>query len=497
MALWHIGRTLRKLSQPQQSISFLRQAVEVRPEEPELRVDLGMACLEANQLEDAVEHFCAATTLKPDWAEAWSQLGYTQGLAKHYEEAEASLHHALTLPADRTETLNRLGIVVRAQGRTDEAIEYYLKSIELTPGHFNAWSNLGHALKSQNKLVEALVAFRQALVIEPDNPGAKLDQALAMLLNGELSQTAWLRYEYRWVKFRHSPTRGLPQPLWWGEDTLTGKSILLYAEQGLGDTIQFVRYVPLVAARGATIYLEVQPVLKPLLSLVSGAVSVFGRGEPLPSFDFQCPLLSLPFALQTRLDSIPAQIPYVQAPADRVELWATRLGVAKGFRVGVVWRGNPRHTNDANRSIPFEKFQRLFEVESVEFINLSLGLTELETQVFASNPACRNLSSQITDFADTAAVVAQLDLVVTVDTSVAHLAGAMGKPFWLLLPFAPDWRWLLHRTDSLWYPTARLFRQPEAKNWDAVITAVSNELRLQTSAATPRPTTVGVPGAQP
>jgi tetratricopeptide (TPR) repeat protein len=496
MALWYIGRTLLKLSQPQRSIPFLRQAAEARPEAPEPRFDLGMAYLGVNRPEDAVERLRAAITLKPGWAEAWSYLGYAQSVAKHYEEAEASLHHALTLPYYRAETLNHLGVVVRAQGRQDEAIEHYLKAIELCPALFQAWCNLGNALKDQNKLDEALVAYRQALVIEPKNPVARFNQAIALLLKGELGKEAWLKYEYRWVTLNQSPNRGFQQPLWRGEDAVAGKSILLFAEQGLGDTIQFVRYAPLVAARGATVHLEMQPALKSLLSSVPGIASIIGKGEPLPPFDLQCPLLSLPFALQTQLDSIPAKIPYVQASADRVQKWAARFPTGAAFRVGVVWRGNPKHGNDANRSIHFETFRRVFEAEVGEFVCLQLNLTEPEAQVFATHPACRNPSNQIADFADTAAIVAHLDLVVAVDTSVAHLAGAMGKPVWLLLPFAPDWRWLLQREDSPWYPTMRLFRQPTAGDWDAVITTICDELRRQATAVEAPPAdAVGVLGA--
>jgi len=475
LALWHMGRTLLKLGQPKQSVDFLTRAVEERPDSPETLFDLSMAHIGIKQFEEAVGRLRRITELRPDWGQAWSYLGFALDSLRRIEEAEPILRRALTCPDFRAETYNHLGLNLSKLGRTDEAAECFLKAIELQPALFQAWSNLGNTLKEQDKLDEALVAYSHALRIDPKNPIVRFNQGIVMLMKGNICQEAWLKYEFRWLALQHSPNRGFKQPLWRGED-LNGKSILLFAEQGLGDTIQFIRFVPQVIARGGTVHVEVQPALKPLMASLPGVVSVIGTGEPLPPFDFQCPFLSLPFALHTELQSIPAPVPYVHAPQDKVRDWSERLPKGSLLRVGVVWRGNPKHTNDANRSVPFEMFRPLFDVEECEFVCLQVGLTERETSVFASHSACRDLSGQIKDFADTAGIVSSLDLVVTVDTSVAHLAGAMGRPVWLLVPFTPDWRWMLDREDSPWYPTFRIFRQKTARDWPAVIGAVRRKL---------------------
>jgi tetratricopeptide (TPR) repeat protein len=481
LALWHFGRALTRLKQPQKSIPILQQAAALRPTAPEPLYDLAWAWLGADRVEEAIKQFEAAIALKPAWVEAWSALGYAQGKVRRFAEAEASLRRALELKPDHGETFNRLGIVLGAQGRCEEACEYFFKAIEIAPKSFQAWSNLAGNLKALNKMTEALVAYEHALAVDPKNSTVKYNQAIAGLTKGDLRREVWLKYDYRWVVLNKSPQRGFTQPLWRGEP-LAGKTILLHSEQGLGDTIQFVRYAAPIAAMGATVHVEVQPPLASLLAGLPGAASVIAWGEPLPDFDYQCPLLSLPFAMDTKLDTIPAGVPYVHAPVDRVSTWQQRLGPRRGFRVGMVWRGNPKHSNDANRSMPFELYRRICEVPGCEFVCLQIKLNETESAYFASNPACVDLTEQIADFSDTAAIISQLDVVVTVDTSVAHLAGAMGKPVWLLLPFSPDWRWLLDRDDSPWYPGMRLFRQPAIGDWLGVVVSVSEQLARQASA---------------
>lgn len=485
LALWHIGRALNRLKQPQQSIAFLQQAVAARPEAAEPLYDLGMAFVAADRPTEAIAHLETAVALKPKGVDGWSALGYALGKARRYTEAEAALHRALELRPDHGESYNRMGIVLGAQGRCDEATEYFLKAIKISPRSFQAWSNLGGNLKAQNKLEEALVAYEHALAVDPKNSTVKYNQAISALTAGKLRREVWLKYEYRWVVLHKSPQRGFTQPLWRGE-SLAGKTILLHSEQGLGDTLQFVRYAAELAAQGATVHVEVQPPLKALLADLPGATSVLAFGDPLPAFDYQCPLLSLPFAMDTKLATIPAATPYVHAPADRIATWETRLGPPRGLRIGVVWRGNPKHTNDANRSMNIETFRPICEVEGCEVVCLQIKLNEQENTFFSSHPSRVNLTEQIEDFSDTAALIAQLDIVIAVDTSVAHLAGAMGKPVWLLVPFSPDWRWLLDREDSPWYPGMRLFRQPKIGDWASVTSAVCAQLALEVTNAAPR-----------
>jgi hypothetical protein len=284
----------------------------------------------------------------------------------------------------------------------------------------------------------------------------------------------WEEYEARWdTESFGAVKRSFSQPLWRGEP-LAGESILLHAEQGFGDTMQFVRYVPLVASRGGQVVLEIQPRLRRLLGNLPGAAKVIVRGEELPEFSWHCPLLSLPLAFDTRLANIPAKVPYLYPGEMEVQKWSRRLQ-GDGLRVGLAWAGNPNHVREGERSIPLEQLAPLMQVAGTTFYSLQKGPATAQIHKL---PGIRliDLDSQQNDFADTAAIIANLDLVITVDTAVAHLAGAMGKPVWVLLHHVPDWRWLLHRDDSPWYPAARLFRQTIAKDWTSVIGRVRMEL---------------------
>jgi tetratricopeptide (TPR) repeat protein len=480
-ARWGLGRALIKLKQMPRAVPHLEQAVAAQPKAPEPHYDLALAYLAVQRPADAVAHLTLALARQPQWIEALSLLGFALHQEGQPAEAEATLRRALALRPNHPETLNHLGLVaMRAPGRIEEATRHFTSALAVQPALLEAWNNLGTALMKQNRLDEALSAYRRALALDPKFSKCKFNESLVRLLQGRLDREAWLKYEYRWVVLRESPARGFKQPLWRGEP-LAGRTILLHTEQGLGDTLQMVRYAPLLAAQGATVLLEVQPALRPVLEGLPGVTRLVSAGETLPPFDLQCPLLSLPFACDTRLDTIPAPVPYVRAPAERIDHWSPRLRNRGGYRVGVVWRGNPKHHNDANRSVPFAIFQRLFDRAPCEFISLQYGPNDTEAAVLAAHPATSLPDGPVTDFADTAAIVAQLDLVVTVDTSVAHLAGAMGKPVWVLLPFAPDWRWMLHRPDSPWYPTMRLFRQPAVNDWSPVLDAVGAELQRAAS----------------
>jgi hypothetical protein len=268
----------------------------------------------------------------------------------------------------------------------------------------------------------------------------------------------------------------LPQPLWLGEVGIEGKTILLHAEQGYGDTIQFVRYAPMVAERGTTVVLEVQASLKPLLAGLPGVSAVAGRGEALPPFDLHCPLMSLPLAFKTTVDSMPAAVPYLHAPGDRVEKWCGMLPDAKALRVGLAWSGSPKHKNDRNRSIALSRLAPLCMDRTMQFVSLQRDLRGADAETLGGVPNVFAPGAALQDFADTAAVISLLDLVISVDTGVAHLAGALGKPVWILLPFNGEWRWLADRDDSPWYPSARLFRQPKVDDWESVIARVQQEI---------------------
>jgi glutathione S-transferase len=270
--------------------------------------------------------------------------------------------------------------------------------------------------------------------------------------------------------------RNFTEPLWLGREPLAGRTILLHAEQGFGDTLQFVRYAKRVSDLGATVLLEVQAPLKRLLSDIEGIAQVLARGEPLPRFDLHCPLMSLPLAFGTALSTIPADIPYLRAPADRVARWHARLGERRSLRVGIAWAGISLHKNNHQRSIALARFAALLAASGIEFVNIQKDITPADAAALRGHANLIQIGDELRDFADTAAVISLLDLVVSADTSVVHLAGALGRPVWVLLPFSPDFRWLLGREDSPWYPTARLFRQPRFGDWESVLARVRDEL---------------------
>jgi hypothetical protein len=322
---------------------------------------------------------------------------------------------------------------------------------------------------------EALASYAQALALEPENAEANFNGSLARLCLGDLAG-GWPQYEYRWKKKDFMSTvPDYPQPLWRGDTDLNGKTIFLLAEQGLGDTIQFVRYAPLVVERGAKVLLGVQKPLRLLATSVPGVSLVRTDGEPLPDFDTYCPLLSLPLAFGTELATIPANIPYLRPHAERLAQWRPRLPDNGRLRIGICWSGSKDHLNDRNRSMPLERFAALLTVPNLDFVCIQKEVGAVDAAILDQHGVLQ-LGREFTDFADTAAVVAMLDLLVSVDTSVAHLAGAMGKAVAMLVPYSPDFRWLMHRTDSPWYPTMRLFRQSAIGDWTGPLQKLRAEL---------------------
>jgi hypothetical protein len=413
--------------------------------------------------------------LPPDFAASLNNLDAVFAQTDKLAEAVAAYRQALALQPDHVGALCALGNALQAQDKPDEAAAAYRRAIALQPDDAVAHCNLGIALQAQNKLEEALAAYRHAAVLTRDDPQVQLNEAVALLGAGQL-RAGWPKYEYRWCQALREKQRHFAQPLWRGETDLRGRTILLHAEQGLGDTLQLVRYAPLVAARGATVYLEVAPTLQVLCAGLPGIAAVFAAGSALPPFELHCPLMSLPLAFGTELDSIPAAVPYLQAPAERRQRWVETLAPTAGPRIGVVWSGGWYHPNRRHRNIPLATFQALFDLPAGHFFVVQKQVRPEEVAQLVTFPGVTDLSAQLHDFADTAAVVANLDLVISADTSVAHLAGALGRPTWILLPYAAEWRWLVGREDSPWYPTARLFRQPAIGDWPAVFVRLRGEL---------------------
>jgi hypothetical protein len=372
-----------------------------------------------------------------------------------------------------------MGLILEQLGRFDEAKILYERALALRPDLPVAHNGRGVALVAEGRYAEAIAAFTRALEIDPGFAGARSNRALAYLLTGRFAE-GWDDYEWRWAATASAPPN-IPIPGWNGEP-LVGKAIYLYTEQGFGDAIMFARYAPLVAARGATVLFCVRPPLKALLSNMPG-VLVGVPGDSGPRCDYMCALASLPRVFKTRLETIPANVPYVHPLPDRLAGWRGRVPQDGRLKVGLVWAGGREFKGDRHRTIAFEQFVPLLGDPRICYVSLHAELREEDAPLLSAHPEIIHFGSELRDFADTAAVIAQLDLVISVDTAVAHLAGAMAKPVWLLLAFNPDFRWLLGRDDSPWYPTARLFRQPKAGDWPSVIARVREALAAQVASS--------------
>lgn len=421
-----------------------------------------------DQAEHAYRRILAAA---PDHGESMRALGLLLHRRERAQEAIPLLKRCVVIQPRRPLSHFTLAYVLQENDRLDEAEAVYRRTIELQPDNAEAHNNRGNALRDLGRFDEAEPAYRRALALKPDYANAHQNLGMLLLLRGRFEE-GWPEYEWRWESPGYAfAKRTLPRPLWDGAD-LRGKRILLHCEQGYGDAIQFARYAPLVAARGASVILECPRPLARLFGSIQPLERLVARGDPLPAFDCHGPLLNLPRLLGTTLDSIPAGAPYLNAPAALLATWRERIAAEDRLRVGLVWAGNPKHRNDRHRSIGTAALAPLFSLTGVSFFGLQLDAkaTAPGTAAFV------DLAEHLTDFADTAAALSQLDLLISVDTSVAHLAGALGRPSWVLLPFVPDWRWLIEREDSPWYPTMRLFRQHRAGDWASVIERVAAEL---------------------
>ena len=443
-------------------------------------------------------------------ADGFASLGLVFHLLGRFTEALISYDAGLALDPDNGELLNRRGVALLELSRPIEALQSFERLLAIDPDHLDALGNYGNALIKLNRPAEAIAAYDRALAVVPENAGlltnravalrrldrpqealmsasralvgnpnfaqARFVESVARLTLGDFA-AGWRGYEARWsVGLLASQRRGFAASQWSGREALDGKTILLHAEQGFGDTIQFVRYAALVAERGAAkVVIEVQRELVPLLTGLVGATTVLARGEPLPAFDLHCPLLSLPLAFATELGTIPARIPYLSAPQASIAVWRDRLPRRRPL-IGLAWSGDRIHDNDLNRSIPLETLAPLLDLADVAFVSLQHDIRERDVAVLAKLPNLQRLETPFSDFADTAAAISLVDAVISVDTAVAHVAGAIGKPLLLLLPFAADFRWLRERQDSPWYPTARLYRQPKFGDWDSVIAALRQDL---------------------
>ncbi|MBI1206285.1 MAG: tetratricopeptide repeat protein [Azospirillum sp.] len=463
---------------------LFQKILSVAPGSMAAHAEYGMLCQKQKRHAEAIASFEHLARRMPKNASVHYNLGLCLQLQGRLDEAEECLRLAIEHQPDLVDAYNDLGTLLYRCGRLDEAHDCLKRCLGLRPGHVNALGNLTVVLRSLGRFDEAIGHTRAALAMQPDTAELHWNFAVLLLMAGRFEE-GWRESEWRWKMPNFpSPPRNFLQPQWQGEP-LEGRTILLHGEQGLGDTLQFVRYVPMVAARGARIVLEVQPPLLELCRGLPGVAELRALGTALPPFDLHAPLLSLPAQFDTRLGRIPAEIPYLQPPAAAARRWAERLPKGDSFKVGLVWGGSVTHANDRNRSVPFRRFERFRRITGVTFHALQKGPATLQAATKGSL-AMVDLGPALGDFAETAAAVAQLDLVITVDTSVAHLAGAIGRPVWVMIPFPPDWRWLTEREDTPWYPTMRLFRQTRPGDWEEVIERVATALERLVHPPAPR-----------
>ena len=395
---------------------------------------------------------------------------------KRYDDALAAYDKALSIkPGLESAWLGR-GNVFYDLKRPDEAFAAYDRALALKPDLAEAWLGRGNVLRALKRFDEAFAAYGKAIALEQAFAQPHYNEGLLRLSLGQM-EVGWKKCEYRWeVQQFRARKRNFLQPLWLGESDITNKIILLHAEQGLGDTLLACRYIPKVAALGAQVILEVQSSLKSLLEGFAGVSMLIGRGETLPHFDVHCPLLSLPLAFGTTIETIPSMVPYIIVRDNAVEKWRSKLSAQK-LKVGIAWAGNPDFGGDGDRSVLLQNILPVTRIDGTECFSLQKDLRAGDDEVLDANPHIVRVDKEINDFQDTAAIMMGLDLVISSDTSIVNLAGALGRPVWVLLPFMPDWRWLLDRNDTPWYPTARLFRQVNAGDWTTVLDDVCAALK--------------------
>jgi tetratricopeptide (TPR) repeat protein len=460
------------------ALALIQTALRIDRQRADGFSSLGLVFYYLRRLKDALTSFDEGLRIEPGNAELLNQRGVALLELDRIDEAIASFERALAADSGLLDALGNYGNALFKLNRPAEAIAAYDRALTVVPDNAPLLTNRAIALRRLDRSQEALMSVSRALAVKPDFAAAQFVESLVRLALGDF-RAGWRGYESRWQgKNLSAQRRNFTVPLWLGEASLEGKTILLHAEQGFGDTIQFVRYAPLVAARGAKVMLEVQRELVRLFAGMKGVDRVIGRGEALPPFDLHCPLLSLPLAFRTELATIPAPVPYINAASGDVRLWRELMPQGRP-RIGVVWSGDPAHDNDANRSIGLATLAPLFAMADVDFVSLQYRIRDEDEALLPDCPNLLRLEKSFGDFADTAAVIESLDAVISIDSAVAHLAGAMGKQLFLLLPLGADFRWLRERADSPWYPSARLFQQPQFGDWSSAIEAVSQELRAQ------------------
>ncbi|KWE54668.1 tetratricopeptide repeat protein [Burkholderia sp. MSMB2157WGS] len=468
--LYNSAVALERLGRADEALARCERVLAFDPDHVRAHASRGNALLQLERHDDALAAYARALALDPHSVETLCNRGTALRYLKRYDDALASYDAALARDAGFAEAWTNRSNVLQDLHRYDEAMASLDRALALRPDHATNWLNRGNLYFETARPDDALAAYDRAIALRPDYAEAHFARASLYLIEGDFAR-GWPEYEWRLRDTRLARHyRPFTQPAWQGDTPLDGRTVLIHAEQGFGDTLHFCRYVPLVAARGARVVFEVQPPLRALMASLPGAVDVIARGDPLPAFDCQAPLLSLPHAFRTDATTIPYAGAYLHADPQRTRQWEALLGERRRPRIGIAWAGNPQHRNDHNRSIDFARLAPLFDLD-VDWISLQKPVRERDAALLAAAPV-RRVDDELGDFADTAALIGALDLVIAVDSAVAHLAGALGHAVWVLLPDPAEWRWMRTRGDSPWYPSARLFRQAAPGDWTGAIDAV-------------------------
>jgi Flp pilus assembly protein TadD len=487
-ALACLGTLCLRMGNHAEAEHLFERVLRISPGHLEVCNNLGIALVAQRKLEEAVTVLRQATALHPTQADLHGNLGNALRELGKENEAEASLRQALELNPVHVGSLGNLALLLQAQGRWEETVACRRRALTLKPGQAGDHHDLGHlhlqaaihgpsGVDFRRHLELALACFDRAISLQPDHAEAHKSKGMILLMLGDW-ETGWPEYEWRW-RCRDLRPRGFRQPAWDGSP-LEGQTILLHAEQGFGDVIQFIRFAPLVRERGGQVVVECPGPLIPLLRDCAGVDRFIPAGSPLPDFAAHASLMSVPAILKTTASTLPAQVPYLRPDPERAQYWRRELSTREGLSIGIVWQGNPKHHNDRHRSIPLAQFEPLAYVDGVRLFSLQKehGLDQLSSCRFPVTDVAGRLDESAGAFVETAAVMSGLDLIVTCDTASAHLAGALGLPVWVALPVTADWRWLLDREDSPWYPTMRLFRQDRLNNWEEVFRRMSQSSKL-------------------
>jgi tetratricopeptide (TPR) repeat protein len=478
--LWrHLADTLMELARLDQALLTFQHVLKLNPDHQHALHKSGALLNQLGRHEEAIGYLDRSHELLPNHAPTLQARAWALYHLNRWEESLAEARRASELDPDNADTCNNIGLALWRLGWNEEALGWFDKAIEARPNFAAAFGNKIIALFYLHRFEAVFTHYDRMKALGLNHALTDWNVSLVHLLTGNF-EAGWPGHQAR-LNLPSASYPKIPRRMWLGGEAIEDKTILIAPDEGLGDTIQFVRYVPMLAKRGARVLLVVQDPLHSLLSGMDGVsqCAPVSAVNTLPAFDFHCPISSLPLAFGTRLDTIPAAIPYLPSPvASRVQAWEDRLGARTRLRVGLVWSGRPSHMNDHNRSIPLQAFSRLFDVDAT-LVSLQKDLRPNDAALLRERSDIIDLTADLTDFTETAALISCLDLIISVDTSVAHLAGALGRPTWILLPYTPDYRWLLDRSDSPWYPSARLFRQTESREFETVLDRVRDELRAR------------------